>query len=210
MKLSQRQIEICNHIRLPSKYRACTMDKVEDHLKNGTRPMNGDGTYFDKMKEYISQIPSSDGLYLYGKRLGHGKSGLAAIVLKEYAARYKYGLWIEYNAMYNAEISNAMFNSEQTMADKMRYCEVLVVNEFDPEEVENKNDDGQNSKSRRKTLLFEEILRERYARDLPTIITSNLDPLSMRDEYPHTLGIVSVLSDCTRTIKVSGRSWRPI
>lgn len=153
--------------------------------------------YKPKVQEYLDKIPNTtDGLYLFGREYGHGKTSLAAIALKYWAKKGVYGYWINYKSILNIEFSND--------AEKKRMWDspVLVVDEFDLVESSDEN-------SARKTLQFESLLRYRYGNETPTILTSNLNMTEdLVKKYPHIAGIRSVLSDCTIPISVYGKNWR--
>lgn len=155
--------------------------------------------YKPLIQEYLDSIPTTNGLYLYGKYYGHGKTSLAAIVLKQFAVKGIYGYWMNYKTILNIE-----FNPDNSEKNKMWECPVLVVDEFDLVETSVE-------KSVRKTIEFEALLRYRYGNELPTIITSNLAlDDNLIKKFPHAEGIRSVLSDCTTPINVYGKNWRKL
>ena len=181
-------------MKLPEKYYHCSIKNIKDPGGKSRKFL-----YKPIIEEYLETIPTTQGMYLWGGNLGHGKTSLAAIIMKAFAKKGIYGYWLNYRT-----ILDIQFDHKNPDKNRMWDCPLLVVDEFDLVETNVE-------KSARKTIEFETLIRHRDSNNLPTIITSNkaLDEKLIKD-YPYVAGIVSVLSDCCDTVKVYGEKWRKI
>ena len=191
MELSNKVIEKFKFMNLPNKYYLVRMEGIKDKF-----------TYKAKVQDYLDSTPNVKGLYLHGP-LGHGKSAIAAIVLKTYAYKGIFGHWLNYKDLVNIQYNNVKFDQDTLLIDRIRECSVLAVDEFDVPPDPKQGGRGVD--------IFESILRHRDQNGLPTIITSNLKPNQETiDKIPFLAGLLSVASDCTTSINVKGEKRRPI
>lgn len=191
MEISQKTLEKFQYMKLPSLYYQRKFDEIPDHATGEAFK------YKEVIGEYLKSIPTTQGLYLHGREYGHGKSSIAAIILKAFAAKYMYGYWLSYK-----NILDLQFDDTNPDKKRMWQCPVLIIDEFDPVESRPEN-------TARKLIEFENLLRYRYTNQLVNIVTSNLTMnQKVLEKYPGLVPIASVLSDCTTPVKIYGKNWR--
>ena len=140
------------------------------------------------------------GLFLYGD-YGRGKSSIAAIVVKLLIHRGVFPLWIEYGDIPMYVKENTLFNANQTVLDRAKEVEFLVVNEFNPRKY---------SKAFPVDAL-DYLIRSRVGDGLTTIITSNTCPSKLvkdKDVGPMCESLVAISREAFDSVLVSGKDLR--
>lgn len=153
--------------------------------------------YKDKIESYIHQLPEQVndgvGLLLYGK-YGTGKTSAAVIVMKEIIGRGGTSLMVPVRNLKDYKISDVEFDEEQTMMERMRNVTMLVLDDLG----------GEHSKEYARHQL-EGVLRTRYDRNLPTIITTNFSKNELAEDYQAAMEIATASA---HFVKVDGKDWR--
>lgn len=181
-------------MRLPNRFWEASIDKVND------------GPHLRYIKRYLSRIDKVRArgyiAMLWGEN-GVGKTAIASLLLKEARRRGYTGLFLtmqEYMVAYHA---HTMFDDTHTIESRCKTVDFLVIDDLGKEAV---NQSEKRTGSVVMARVFEELMRYRHARLLPTIITANITPEEFREQY--TTSLLSLLKEDAISIKVVGPSHR--
>lgn len=145
-------------------------------------------------------------LCLYGEH-GRGKTGLAAAVVNALAAAGQTCMYIRLGDFieavqkrYDAERRREGFGDEfgktaEDVLTEVKTASVLICDEFDVADL-----------TTNKRALVEKLIRFRHGAELPTVITTNLDPEGFDRRWERTIS--SVVWDRAHWIPVKGESLR--
>ena len=155
--------------------------------------------YKAAIKRYIRHMhdwyePAGCGLVLYGK-VGHGKTALGSIVLRNALARGGYALSIRATEMVDHLYTNPNFRFDPgwpPLIEMLHGVTFLLLDDL----VEEDKD--------WRLRYVENVLRARYDERLPTIITTNVD----KDSMFAINWLKSLFFERYHGIEVSGINWR--
>ncbi len=157
-----------------------------------------DFPYKAKIQSYIDKLPAiiktRQGLLLWGN-YGVGKSGLAAIILKEAAKKEICGFWISCKQLPGYVIKETVWMDGITYYDRAQSVPILVLDELQIRE----------EKVAFLESCVEDLLRIRVSKNRPTIITTNHVPSLIKANYP---AIYSVMEESTRPLEIAGMEFR--
>lgn len=137
------------------------------------------------------------GLFIHGLP-GTGKSAVASVVLQELRARGLSSLFITAAMLRDANRSQAMFEEEQSMWERVCTVQVLVIDNLRAEDVDDKYFGA---------TRFEDLVVTR-ASSTPkcfTFFTSQMSPRVVDEKYP---GLASTMEGRLLWLEVSGKNWR--
>lgn len=186
--------KIYNRIRLPELYWESRFSMIPDKPYK-ERVLEWD---HDHIKDRLRE---GKGLYLYGT-YGHGKSAIAALILKSAAAKAILGLWINFRDLTEAKIDKTSFDDFETLRERAFSVPLLVVDEFEvclP--------DWYNVK------LLDNLVRTRHQDKKITIITSNHSPKDLlfpnNKELANLSGsFLGVFPEVFNMVHVNGKNFR--
>ena len=150
--------------------------------------------------ESAAMINHGEGMTLWGKGKGTGKTLLGSLLLKDLMSRGRDGHFTQFNEMLDS--FTAGWRSEKERAwfiRRVRNVEVLVIDDM-----------GRESKGRENITeaMFDSVIRARVASCKPTIITTNYSPEQMHQGYGGN--VLSLLTEVNENIEVPGADYRPI
>lgn len=142
------------------------------------------------------------GLYLWSEQNGTGKTAIACIILKEAMKNRLSAYYIRSQALKDAVLSDLMFDEANTVRDRVRAVEVLVIDDF---AKEYKGATGYAE------TLIEDVIRDRVQQKRVTILTSNLAPDKIKVFFSEDLS--DVLREAAATLRIvggdeGGKTWR--
>lgn len=133
------------------------------------------------------------GLEFYGKKLGTGKTFCATYVGKELIKRGERVYFIRFKETLNVFESD----EREELEDRLKNTPVLLLDEVIP------------PWSEAQRLFFadriEELIRHRTSFNLPTIMTTNIEPDELREKYPRSY---SLLEAKQMRVEVTGADAR--
>ena len=168
-----------------------------------TRPtFAGAETYLDYLDNAPAYVRAGLGLVVYGPR-GTGKTMIGNLVLKDLIGR-GFGCYsTTFTAMIDAYAKG--WRNEDSLIwfdNRLRNSSVLLIDDLGRERNQGEGTVGER--------MLEEVIRHRVACQMPTILTTNLNPheeTSLRAAYGgHT---ISLLSECSFFCEVDGADIRP-
>ena len=188
-------------VQIPSVYWESKLSKVSDC--KGKEILED---FLKTTKKGEIFVPPQKGLYIYGE-FGRGKSAAAAIALKAFLGKGKFGLWVNFCDICNfvKYEDKYKYGESETMFDRMKSCELLVIDEF-----------SITSKDWFPIQVLEMIVRDRVRNQKPSIITSNHSPSSLkktdtaeqRKVAVQVEGLVSILQEAVSGCMLEGKNWR--
>jgi DNA replication protein DnaC len=179
-----------NAARLPSLYQSIGPKDIWDHL----RP------YMPELEDYMAGLPLArrygKGLLLHGTQ-GTGKTYLLSLVLKR-AAKAGYDtrfarfpdLWMDWAESWKDAVAQKRFT-------EMKQAHFLLLDDV--------LSDGRNRSGYLESGL-EAVVRHRHDWQLPTLVTTNMSPGQLADEFPR---VWSILGGTVQVIRVEGPDQRP-
>lgn len=166
-------------------------------------PFIGVDTYLDYLDHAPSYVRTGLGIVFHGPR-GTGKTMIGNLVLKDLIGRGFGCYQTSFTAMVDAYAKGWRNDEVLTWFDtRLRNAEVLFIDDLGRERNKGEGTVGES--------MLEEVIRHRVACQMPTILTTNLDPGAaesvLRKSYGgHTL---SLLSECSFFCEVDGADIRP-
>lgn len=170
----------------------------------GKRDIYQQSEAVDVVMNYIANLDGNFkhgiGLLLYGPP-GSGKTMLGSLVLKAYAAKGYSICFTSFIELLDGKKSSWSNKEEKDwFARQVTHTDILMIDDPGKEfKTDGRGADFINT-------LLQEVVRYRVSNDLPTIITSNLDPSRFRDSYGSDVG--SLLTESTQTQSVLGADVR--
>lgn len=155
---------------------------------------------FDYIDNLKSNFKNGIGMFLYGPN-GSGKTMLGSLVLKAFAAEGYSAYFTSFIELLEGKKTSFSNKEEKEwFGRQVTHTDILMIDDPGKEhKVEGRSADFINS-------LLQEVVRYRISMDLPTIITSNLDPNGFRRAYG--ADIASLLTESTITQSVYGEDTR--
>lgn len=168
-------------------YWRATVDQIPDRLP-----------YKEKLIKYAQNVHKCErrgfGLYLYGP-LGSGKTAAAVIALKAALIRGGTVLFLTASDIQRGFLAKNMplMPNGCPMDEACANVQFLVIDDYGAEDQE----------TGWKQAHVESVIRARQRDRLPTIITSNIDPGDLKQEW-----LKSLLNKHFAIFEVSGHNWR--
>lgn len=170
MTPTEDQIRRWNRIlvraRVPHAYTAVSMSHALDRVSATTR---------EEIEDYVHTFAehkrAGRGLYLHGNA-SVGKNTVAAYLLRTAIMLNYTALFIEAEDARVGFFGREQFDSEQLLVDRMRTVDVLVLAHLGTERA-----------TEEFTAAFATMLRFRWGRGRPTLLTSYLDPTEVKVRY---------------------------
>lgn len=154
----------------------------------------------EHVKEYgqnlVKHMKNTRGLFLWGPS-SSGKSAIAGMCLRS-LLDYNYvytGLFVRANKVPEYEIENTLFDEKQTMMERCKSVDLLVIDEYQCYDSGN---------SFREDTI-EHLLRDRADEGKTTIITTN-KPLMEINDKAYTF--MQVVQEYCEIIKITGVNFR--
>jgi DNA replication protein DnaC len=136
------------------------------------------------------------GLYLYGEQFGSGKSLMANLVLKSYLAAGIEGHWMTFNEMLAMHTRGWSDKEERDWFEtRVRNAQVLVIDDIGKESSFQPEIDGKRLPNNWRSIVvaaLDSTFRARVQNGLVTIITSNVEPEQIGNNYSAALGSLVV------------------
>jgi len=157
-------------------------------------------SYKPNIVKYINNLRTARkkglGLILYGEN-GSGKSALAAIIAREaYLAGFTV-FWTGCNDYKAAVFSREEFDEYTTIVERAQEVDFLVIDDMGKE---------YRGKSEFMESEIDNLIRKRVLNGCVTIVTTNLKPERMKEEY--TPSTISLFKEAMIGLKIEGPKWR--
>lgn len=154
------------------------------------------------LRDIDREVDEGHGVYLFHPTNGTGKTGIACLLGKRALLR---GFTVYYSmceAYKSNVVRNIMFDAYQSVYDRARHVDLLILDDFGKE---HKGASGWIESE------LENLIRERVQAGKATLITSNLDPRTIKEVY--SVDFSSVLKQGCYILSVpgadaGGKNWR--
>ena len=140
-----------------------------------------------------ASIQEGTGFYLHGE-YGVGKSALAALLLRTAASCGHIGYWVRARSLPEYIIKDVMFDEEMTVSLRCLTVPLLVIDEFQLVGASGFTE-----------YTTEELIRMRLDDMKSTIVTSNVDPITLHAKYP---AMASACREKLQALKIQGHNFR--
>lgn len=181
-------------MRIPKRYWGARFDML---TKDG-----GNESVHAYVSKYIDDLDTfrknGAGFIFWGIN-GVGKSCGSVVLAKEFRRRGHTVLFMEASELKRMVIEKEYFDETQLYWDRARNVELLVLDDFGK---------GVMDSTGFGASLFDELIRARNARKLPTIVTSNSNPREWEKEFDLKKSTMSTLKECTIPVHVTGEILR--
>lgn len=188
------------------KYYDCDLKFYKKHMRglqvyinNSRTPKNVD-FFMDYLKLYISTFENrlQDGRgFLLSGECGCGKTGALCFIVKELKLRGFNTYYIDTNELLET-ISASYDKDEDAMSklSKLKTYDLLVLDDFGSEY----------GKDTWRYNIFLKLLKSRYAKNLPTLMSTNLDADSLFEEFSEDVAprLSSVFSEIFEILTLEG------
>lgn len=188
--MNPNQIEsIWRFSHLPENFWGCKVSKIPDF------------PYKKTVEEWVlgfrKKYNKGKGLYIYGE-YGHGKSALAAILLKTSIANQIPALWLNFKELQKISINEdkTMFNPDVSMLERAQNVEFLVIDEVQVR-----------SNLHWPLGVLDDLVRYRFQNKRMTILTSNVTPNTLKTTEM-TMSLASILKEAVDILRVKGKNFR--
>ena len=163
-----------NLSRIPERYR----------YNIPLKPELADITAFEALNDYredvLSKVRAGEGLYIWGKSTGSGKTSWACKIMSHYFRKIAFSTALENEGLYiftptfledlRDNYGNKDYDFEQVLA-MVKSCKLLIVDDIGAERV---------TEWVRERMVS--IINTRVSNNLATIYTSNLSPEELKEE----------------------------
>lgn len=183
----EEQVDLQRHYLLaniPDRYWTLTFDEFygDDHAKNEA---------WKYLQNWDNMRRHGIGLQFYSPTQGTGKTTLATLIAKDLVKRGVSVYFIPFRS--TVRLYEMPYEERKQWVTRLRETPVLVL-----DEVGAAISDAQRSFF---AMELEELIRSRTSGKSVTIVTTNLTPEELDDQYPRTF---SLLSECVKQIPVGG------
>lgn len=200
--LTQEDLE---RMRLPARYWHACMDRVSDRMLRG----QGGATVRDVVRGYCEAIPrqraEGRGLLLWGPN-GTGKSSIAAVIAKEFRRQGATVLFLAVADLKRMVLEKHAFDEEESFWDRAMRVDALILDDLGK---------GVADSTGFGARLLDELIRARNAARRVTILTTNMDPRTLREEADSRgddalmmLSTVKTLQEHVVVVEVRGEDQR--
>jgi len=173
--------------RVPKRYWTASMDGVQESVREVATK------YLANIEEMLSK---GVGLLLWGSN-GIGKTSLSVVIGKEYRRRGQSLLFLEAAEIKGAVISSEMFDEEQTLWERAKTVEVLLIDDLG-KGVQDSTGFG--------ARVLDELIRHRNANKRVTFITTNMTLKAIEEELKSST--MHSLKECIYPMRISGEDLR--
>jgi DNA replication protein DnaC len=180
---------------LPRRYWNVRFSEIPD-----TAPYKGQVARY--LRDIVGEVEKGRGLMITHPMNGTGKTGIACLIAKR-AMIEGFTVYYTMSETYKtAVVRNQMFDDVQSVYERAREVDVLVIDDFGKEY---KGESGWIESE------LENLIRERVQAGRTTLLTANLLPNQLRTEY--TKDLASVLNEAVYVLLVpgsleGGKDWR--
>lgn len=191
MRLTQAHVE---RMKIPRRFWDVSFDQISDEI----RP---------KIEAYLrgldDKLDRGEGLLLWGSN-GVGKTSVAVLIALEVRRRGSSVLFVTAEGLRSAVLEGTMFDDEQTMIERARAVDFLVLDDLGKEHP------GETGFTER---LFENLFRERSAARRATFVTTNL-PMRPSEDGTRALttayipSMIEVMKETMHPIRYVGPNLR--
>ena len=187
-----------NLSRIPEKYR----------YNIPLKPERADIPAFEALNEYkesvLERVEAGDGLYIWGKSTGSGKTSWACKVMSHYFRKIAFDTGLENEGLYiflptfledlrdNYDSKDPDFEQVLSM---VKSCKLLIIDDIGAERV---------TEWVRERVVS--IINTRVSNNLATIYTSNLSPEELKDELGDRIS--SRVLGSSKTVEITGGDRR--
>lgn len=176
-------------MRIPRRFWEVTLDRVPDSVRSN-------------VTKYISNIEKmldeGNGIIFLGQN-GTGKTCAAVVIAKAARRIGSPVLFITAEGLRQAVIDKEIFSGEQTVYDRAKSVELLVLDDLGKEHRGNSNYTEH---------LFENLIRVRASSRLTTITTTNIMYDELQKRYK--LSMMEVMRECMYPLVVKGDNNRTV
>lgn len=171
-------------------------------------PESARGHLSNYLRNIDDMLDNGSGLLLWGNN-GVGKTSVATLILMEACRRGATALFATAESLRQSSIDGTLFDEDQSLADRAREVELLVIDDLGKEH---------RGATEYAEGFLENLLRERSASMLSTIVTTNL-PVREGEKgpdgrglpglptiYPHSM--LEVLRETLYPVSVEGENKR--
>lgn len=162
------ETEHLQRMMLPKVLWTATLEEVEPNVRSII-------THYISHSEEV--LAKGFGLYMSGS-YGTGKSCAGAVVLKNFAARYKTCLFVSAQRIPDHIIKDTAFDDVESVESRMQRVDLLLIDEF----IFRGDRFSEQS--------AETVIRRRMDEMKCTLITSNLTPLELQKKFPSLYDVV--------------------
>lgn len=183
------KVEDMNRMSVGQRFWNVTMASIPD-----------ESSVKEPLQKWINNIKynlcNGVGLLLFGS-YGQGKTSAAVIAMKNTVVRGGTAYLIRGNQLKDAIINNLQFDSDETIKERTKSVDLLVLDDL-----------GSEHDSAFNISMIEEILRDRSDNKKATIITTNLSGPNLKSKFGESL--VSFLSATLISVECAGHDFRAI
>jgi len=180
---------------LPRLYWEATMQQVPE-----TAPYRG------AIRRYGTEMPrwlrDGVGLYLWSAENSTGKTALACILAMHALKLGRSVLFVRAQELKDGRIESVVFEDRTTLWDRVGAVDLLVLDDLGKE--------YRGTSSQYAETLMEDVVRSRVQQQRSTILTSNISPDKLKDEY--SMDMKEVLREAMLVVPVPGAAggvaWR--
>jgi len=186
-------------MRLPKRYWKATLDRISDFCDK-----EEEISAREIIRQYVSRLEKMRsrglGIVLWGEN-GTGKTGIAAVVAKEYRRRFNTVLFVEAADLKGLVAGREYFDETETFWQRARTVDVLVLDDLG-KGVKDSKEFGER--------LIDELIRTRNANQLVTIVTTNAIPSGKGATLPGILkqSTLHSLKEHAIAVNVRGKDMR--
>lgn len=173
-------------MRLPRRFWRASFDRIPENARPTIR------AYLRGLDDHLD---NGSGLLLWGMN-GCGKSSAAAFIAKETRRTGASVLFMTAESVREAALSDEQVE-DGSLLDRAMTVDLLVIDDLGKE-----TRDARGWSAR----LFENLIRERLAAQLSTIITTNDSPKALQKIYPDSM--LEALKEGVVPVRVSGDNLR--
>lgn len=173
--------------RIPSRYWTVNLAGVQAQVRE----------IADRYLKEIEQMHDKGvGLLLWGAN-GVGKTSLSVVIGKEYRRRGHSLMFLESAELKGAIIHNEAFDDEQTLWDRAKSVDVLIIDDLGKGVQDNTGFGAR---------VLDELVRHRNANKRVTFITTNMTLKALEDDLKAST--MHSLKECIYPVRVSGEDLR--
>lgn len=189
-------IDDMDRMRIPERYWEASFDQISGKVVEAGADLSS------IVRRYIENMDAMRAagcsMILHGAN-GTGKTCASVVIAKEYRRRGHRVLFISAAELRNMVIRGEMFDDSQTMWERAKTVDVLVIDDFGK---------GGSDSTGYGMSLFDDLIRARNSRKLVTLITANLSPNKWEAEIGLKRSTVHTLRECTVPVMIAGVNRR--
>lgn len=188
-----------NLSRLPERYRYNIVLEAKNQ-----RDLTAFRTLNEYKEDVLKKVEAGEGLYIWGKSTGCGKTSWACKIMSHYFRKITFSTGLENEGLYIflptfLEEIRCSYDSEdpdfEQVLSMVENCKLLIVDDIGAEQV---------TDWVRERMIS--LIHSRYSNGLCTIYTSNLSPEELREKLGDR--VASRVLGSSTEVEITGGDWR--